>query len=239
MTDPAFELYYGGPDNMVHELIYHFKTNEWTSHATFMDSNGNGGIACSASNTSFSYMFASSKENTLELWWKDSNDTAANRAANTSTHPLGVWTKGISFRSIGGNPLTSLIFYSVLNPAPITLYPNSSISRIRISDTNNLIFFLTPSNTISALQPSLAAENSTWGSPLEVGPGAYPGMGSQLSTGTIFQGNYSVRSNMTDRELRANLAFQVFFQEGERGGLKQFMRRYEGGQWTSTNVLEQ
>lgn len=134
--------------------------------------------------------------------------------------------------------LTWLISRSVPNPAPITLYPNSSISRIRISDTDDLIFYLTPSLTISALQPSLAAENSTWGSPLEVGPGAYPGVGSQLSTGTIFQGNYSLMPNMTDREFRGNLAFQVFFQDGESGGLKQFMRRYLGGQWTSTDVLK-
>lgn len=127
---------------------------------------------------------------------------------------------------------------SVSNPAPIAIYPNSSISRIRISDTDDLIFYLTPSLTISALQPSLSAENSTWGSPLEVGPGAFPGVGSQLSTGTMFQGNYSLQPNMTDRERHANQAFQVFFQDGESGGVKQFMRRYEGGQWTSTDVLE-
>ena len=39
-------------------------------------------------------MFSSSKDHKLQLWWKDSNDTKANRAANTSTHPLGVWTQG-------------------------------------------------------------------------------------------------------------------------------------------------
>lgn len=142
------------------------------------------------------------------------------------------------FGSIDENLLTFLISRAVPNPAPITLYPNSSISRIRISDTDNLIFYLTPSLTISALQPSLAAENSTWGSPLGVGPGAHPGVGSQLSTATMFQGNYSLFPNMTEREIRGNQAFQVFFQDGKSGGIKQYMRRYLGGQWTSTDVLE-
>lgn len=124
------------------------------------------------------------------------------------------------------------------NPAPIALYPNSSIARIRTSDTEDLIFYLTPSLTISALQPTLAAENSTWGSPLQVGPGAFPGVGSQLATTTMFEGNYLLRPNMTEREDRSNRAFQVFFQEGD-GGVKQFMRRWDGGQWTSTDVLGQ
>lgn len=98
VTDPAFELYYGGSDGLIHELMYHFNNQSWNSRDTFADTNGNGGIACSFSNTSFSYMFSSSKDNKLQLWWKDYNDTAANRAANTDTHPLGVWTQGKAFR---------------------------------------------------------------------------------------------------------------------------------------------
>lgn len=94
MTDPQFELYYGGDDGLVHEMIYHYNTDEWSSHAIFADTNGNAGISCSGSNTSMSYMFSSSKDNKLQFWWKDSNNTEANRAVNTSTHPLGVWTQG-------------------------------------------------------------------------------------------------------------------------------------------------
>ena len=129
-----------------------------------------------------------------------------------------------------------LISGSVLNPAPITLYPNSPIARIRTSDIDNLLFYLTPSMTINALQPQLAAENSTWGSVLEVGPGAYPAFGTQLSTGTIFTGDYKLKPNMTDREYYTNLARAVFFQDRDTGGLKQFMRRADGGQWLGTDV---
>lgn len=72
---------------------------------------------------------------------------------------------------------------------------------------------------------------------LEVGPGAQPAVGSQLSTGTMFTGNYSLKPTMKDQEYRGNLAFQVFFQDSESGEIKQFMRRVDGGQWTSTDVL--
>ena len=90
----AFELYYGGRDNRVHELIYNFGSQSWTSHFTFPSATGNAGIACSASGTSISYVFLSNIDNELELWWKDSNVTTANIAANTTAHPLGIWSKG-------------------------------------------------------------------------------------------------------------------------------------------------
>lgn len=93
-NERVFELYYGASDNLVHELIYNFGSNAWTPHFSFPDSNGNAGIACSASNTSLSYVFLSNTDNELEIWWKDSNDTVANSAANTTNHPLGVWSKG-------------------------------------------------------------------------------------------------------------------------------------------------
>lgn len=237
LADPVLELYYGGRDNLVHELIYNFNSQEWTSHALFPNTNGNAELACSASNTSISYMFSSSMDNKLELWWKDSNTTVANSAANTTAHPLGVWTKGIErclfFLPVEFTDPTHL--HSVLNPSPITLHPNSSISRIRTSDTENLVFFLTPSLAISALQPSLAAENSTWGSPLDV-TSAVAGMGSRMATGTMFEGNYTLMPNMTDQEKKWNLGFHVFFQEGD-GGIREFVREYEGGQWTSGEVL--
>lgn len=90
----VFELYYGGKDNLVHELIYNFASQSWTSHFTFPSTTGNAGIACSTSNSSMSYVFLSNIKNELELWWKDSNVTAANSAANTIGRPLGIWSKG-------------------------------------------------------------------------------------------------------------------------------------------------
>lgn len=130
-----------------------------------------------------------------------------------------------------------LISDSVNNPTPISIYPNSPIARIRTSDIDNILFYLTPSMTINALQPQLAAENSTWGSVLEVGPGAHPAIGTQLSTGTIFVGNYTLKPNMSDHEYYSNLMRTVFFQDRDTGGLKQFMRRADAGQWLSTDVV--
>lgn len=100
INDRVLELYYGGSDNLVHELIYNYGSQLWTSHASFPKTVANAGIACSASNASFSYVFLSNTNNQLEIWWKDSNGTAANSAANTTSHPLGIWTKGETPRSL-------------------------------------------------------------------------------------------------------------------------------------------
>lgn len=94
MEERTFELYYGGNDTLVHELIFNFGNRSWTSHSPFPNTQGNAGIACSASNASWSYVFLTNTENKLELWWKDSNNTAANNAARTTSHPLGIWSKG-------------------------------------------------------------------------------------------------------------------------------------------------
>lgn len=94
INDRVFELYYGDKDSVVHELIYNFGSQRWTSQASFPNTMASAGIACSASNASFSYVFLSNTDNQLELWWKDANDTAANSAANSTNHPLGTWTKG-------------------------------------------------------------------------------------------------------------------------------------------------
>lgn len=120
---------------------------------------------------------------------------------------------------------------SVQNPAPITIRPNSSISRIRISETGGFIFFQDPSGKIKALQPQLSAENSTWGSLLDIGS-AVAQPASHLATGTMFQGNFSTVPNLTATEYQANLGFHVFFQ-ADGSNITEYMRNYNGGQWTS------
>lgn len=94
INDRTFEVYYGGKDGLVHELIYNFGNESWTSLGSFPNTVASAGLACSTSLSSFSYVFLSNTDHQLEIWWKDSNDTAENRGANTTKHPLGTWTKG-------------------------------------------------------------------------------------------------------------------------------------------------
>lgn len=109
--------------------------------------------------------------------------------------------------------------------------PNSSISHIRISDTDNLIFFQDPSGAIKALQPQLNAENSTWGSLLDIGS-AVAGPGSRLATLTFFHGNFTAKRNMGTTEYNANLDFRLYFQ-ADGSNITEYIRNYNGGQWTS------
>ena len=123
------------------------------------------------------------------------------------------------------------MFVSVADPAPIAIHPNSSISRIRTGESTNLIFYQDPSHNVKALQPVLNAENSTWGSPLNVGL-AVAGPGTHMATATFFQGNYSTLPNLTQSEINLNLGFHVFLQTNG-SDITEYIRSFDGGQWTS------
>ena len=231
-NDRSFHLYYGGDDNLVHELQYNLSSLEWAPQTTFANTNGNAGIACSASDSSLSYVFLANTQDKLELWWKDGSHTAA----NCTKHPVGTWNKGIKpvvrLRRLG---LPLLIFYLLVpSSAPPSIHPNTSISRIRISNTGNLLFFQDPSYAVKALQPNVAAENSTWGSLLDIGS-AVAAPASQMATNTLFQGNFSNQPNMSLTEIQAESGFHLFLQE--RGNdIVEYVRGYIGGQWTSESL---
>ena len=119
----------------------------------------------------------------------------------------------------------------VPDPAPVKILPNSSIARIRIGDSNNLIFFQDPSYHLKALQPVVSAENSSWGSILDVGS-AITGPGSQMAATTMFQGNFTRLHNLTESENKFNLGFHVLFQTNG-SDITEYVRSYTGGQWLS------
>lgn len=123
-----------------------------------------------------------------------------------------------------------LMNLTVSDPAPVTIYPNSSIGRIRTGDTTDLIFFQDPSHAVKALQPVLNAEKSTWGSLLHVGS-AIAGPGTHMATATFFQGNYSTLPNLTQSEINLNLGFHVFLQTNG-SDITEYIRNHDGGQWT-------
>lgn len=154
----------------------------------------------------------------------------------TAQHILSV--AGTRVRHQLANPLVSctiraemLTALSVQTPAPATIRPNSSISRIRTGDTTNFIFFQDPSGIVKALQPDLSAENSTWGSLLDIGS-AVAGPGSKLATATVFQGNFTTVPNLTTTEYIANLGFHVFLQ-ADGSNITEYIRSYKQGQWVS------
>lgn len=96
---------------------------------------------------------------------------------------------------------------------------------------SNYIFFQDPSGAVKALQPQLNAENSTWGSLLDVGA-AVAQPASHLASGTIFQGNFTTVPNLTLAEYQANLGFHVFLQE-DGNNITEYVRNYNQGQWLS------
>lgn len=117
-SEQKFELYYGGDDNLVHELQYNFGSLTWSTQATFVNTNGNAGIECSASDPNLSYVFLSNIENKLELWWKDDNKNAT----NSTKRPVGVWRKG----RIPINQLLWIVFTAIADLNHLSTLSRSS-----------------------------------------------------------------------------------------------------------------
>ena len=86
---------------------WRFGEEDWMQQETWENKNGHAGVACYswAEDSSTTYAMFANTENTIEVWWRDTN---LNHTA-TDTHPLNEWTN-TSIAINDANPATSLGF---------------------------------------------------------------------------------------------------------------------------------
>ena len=87
---PGLRLFAGGEDDLIHEYTWALGSTPWETGFTFPKSNGYAGVTCWPDG-GITDVYLQNSDNNLEVWWKDFNT----QITNTSTHPLGVWTRGI------------------------------------------------------------------------------------------------------------------------------------------------
>ena len=86
-------IYYGGSDNLVHEVSSAASSDDWSETFVFPSSlNANAGLAGSTIST-YGYLYGLDPDNNLGAWWINRNASAPS--------PVDVWTKGKSKPLLG------------------------------------------------------------------------------------------------------------------------------------------
>ena len=76
--DGGMGLYAGGTDGILHEYIYDEQDGSWSAGFTFPNTNGLGG-ASTWFTGSEAFLYVGGNDGTLELWYRDYNNTSTNQ----------------------------------------------------------------------------------------------------------------------------------------------------------------
>ena len=85
----GINLWYGADPTTLQSVGWTFGTTTWSKKESLSNFNAHAGIGCySWGPGTVTYLMASDLSDTVNIWWKDLNKTAA----GNSSHPVGVWT---------------------------------------------------------------------------------------------------------------------------------------------------
>ncbi|KAF7513005.1 hypothetical protein GJ744_011271 [Endocarpon pusillum] len=88
-TEVGMRLWYATSNTTFDQLGWLYGEDDWVYQNTWHDKNGQAGVGCySWGNGSDTYVFMVNLDNTLEIWWMDTNTSLA----ETSSHPINKWT---------------------------------------------------------------------------------------------------------------------------------------------------
>lgn len=90
-TSGGIRLFYGASNTTAQELVWTYGSTSWTRGYTFSNANGNGGLSCQGVGSGITYLYLLNLNSRIELRWKEFNTAAI----NSTSHPIGVWNKGI------------------------------------------------------------------------------------------------------------------------------------------------
>ncbi|KAL8740138.1 MAG: hypothetical protein Q9190_007127 [Brigantiaea leucoxantha] len=135
----GLRLWYGGDDDLVHELSYAIGDKSWSTGFTFPNLNASSGIASTGEGTGITHLWTAGNDG-IGLWWKEFNTDGS----NSSAHPLGIWVQDETNKSTPVSPSSSL-------------------------GMSNHIFFQSPTEAINGLQVNPNAEKTEFGDVFPVG----------------------------------------------------------------------
>lgn len=85
----GLSVFYGSSNTTIQQVGWTSGDTIWVKEQTFLDVNGQGGVACNI-NPWMSYVSMQNSTD-VQFWWRDSNYSKR----GNSTHPVGLWQKGI------------------------------------------------------------------------------------------------------------------------------------------------
>lgn len=106
-ANTGMHMWYASNETTFQQLGWRFGDEEWLHQETWTGKNGHAGVACYswAEDSSTTYAMFVNQENTVEVWWRDTNLNHT----ETDDHPLNEWTNA-SIAINNANSATSLGF---------------------------------------------------------------------------------------------------------------------------------
>lgn len=103
----GMHMWYASDATTFQQYGWRFGDDEWLHQQTWEGKNGHAGVGCYswADDSSTTYAMFVNTDNTVEVWWRDTNLNHT----NSTEHPLNVWTN-TSIAIHDANPATSLGF---------------------------------------------------------------------------------------------------------------------------------
>ncbi|KAG9681130.1 hypothetical protein KCU95_g16163, partial [Aureobasidium melanogenum] len=88
-TDVGMHLWYASDASTFQQLGWRNGDNNWTFQQEWHNKNGHAGLGCYSWGPGTStYVMMVNNENTVEVWWKDTNTNSS----STASHPINQWT---------------------------------------------------------------------------------------------------------------------------------------------------
>ncbi|KAI9845304.1 MAG: hypothetical protein M1837_004926 [Sclerophora amabilis] len=147
ISDFGIRLYYGGDDHAIHELLWSYGNQAWDTGTVFDDSNGDGGVECTAGPSQppgITNLWLLNSKGELEQRWYDFNDTSRSPDHLTST-----WVKGFTYPHVRKNSAITAI---------TSIGPGQP----------KLVHFQLANNTVRQLVTTGVAETSEWTEYLDI-----------------------------------------------------------------------
>ncbi|KAI9804317.1 MAG: hypothetical protein M1833_007124 [Piccolia ochrophora] len=141
----GLRIFFGNDQHVIQEMTWTDGDDGWEMGKTFDGSNGDGGVDCSVRVEAFSNVWFATKENKIQQWWFEFNETK-----EAPGHPAQEWVLGIT--------------------AEDDVYNNTSVS-VQSTDARRLVYVQQPDLSIRHIMVTNVGEKSTFGPSLVIGTG--------------------------------------------------------------------
>ena len=162
----GIRLYYGAPDNCIHELSFSLGgSSSWNASFTFDNgTNGNAGMTSDwLESNATAQLWTLDTSNALKLWYYIYNTTNENNQTPANIG-YGQWVEG-------SHPLPSIFNPSNTNPTGISTAPVSVLTNSSLTYALGLLVYQQPNSDIEAIPPLTSGPSGvgSWGAVVDSG----------------------------------------------------------------------
>ena len=167
----GIRLYYGAPDNCIHELSFNLgRSSSWNASSTFdSEANGNAGMTSDwLESNATAQLWTLDTNNELQLWYHIYNTTNAD-SQTPANIGYGEWIQGS--HPLTFPPLSSISNPPNTNPTGISTAPVSVLTNSSLTYALGLLVYQQPNSDIEAIPPLTSGPSGvgSWGAVVDSG----------------------------------------------------------------------